>query len=168
YRYCWMRDATLTLQALILGGYRDEAVRFREWVLRAVAGDPEKLQIMYGVAGERRLTEFELPWLPGWHNSRPVRLGNGAHTQLQLDVYGELVDVLWQGARAGFPINDEQWGLLLVLLRTLEEKWREPDEGIWEVRGPRRHFVHSKVLAWVAFDRAISITEAPDSDLRGP
>jgi GH15 family glucan-1,4-alpha-glucosidase len=168
YRYCWMRDATLTIQALILGGYRDEAVRFREWVLRAVAGDPEKLQIMYGVAGERRLTEYELPWLPGWHTSRPVRIGNGAHTQSQIDVYGELVDVLWQAARAGFPINDEQWGLLLVLLRTLEAKWREPDEGIWEVRGPRRHFVHSKVLAWVAFDRAIAITESPDSDLRGP
>jgi GH15 family glucan-1,4-alpha-glucosidase len=169
YRFCWMRDATLTLQALVLGGYRDEATRFRRWVVRAVAGDPEKLQIMYGVGGERRLTELTLDWLPGWEGSTPVRVGNAAHEQLQLDVYGELADVVWQSVRAGFAIDPANWDLQLLLLESLERIWREPDDGIWEVRGSRRHFVHSKVLAWVAFDRAISTVEHTESDdIDGP
>ena len=168
YRYCWMRDATLTLDALLYGGYRDEAARFREWVLRAVAGDPESLQIMYGLGGERRLTELTLDWLPGWHESRPVRIGNAAHDQTQLDVYGELADVMWLSERAGFPIDDDAWELQLVLLESLETKWREPDDGIWEVRGPRRHFVHSKVFAWVAFDRSIAMVEAAPNGRKGP
>lgn len=159
YRYCWVRDATLTLEALLIGGYQHEAFRWREWLLRAVAGDPGELQTMYGVAGERRLTEFELDWLPGFEKSRPVRTGNGAHSQLQLDVYGELLDVLWQAARAGNPPSDNSWSLALLLLEVLEERWHGPDEGIWEVRGPRRHFTHSKVLCWVAFDRAIAMVE---------
>jgi GH15 family glucan-1,4-alpha-glucosidase len=169
YRYCWMRDATLTLQALLLAGYRLEAARFRRWVLRAVAGDPERLQIMYGLAGERRLTELVLDWLPGWNASTPVRIGNSAYGQRQLDVYGELADVLWQSSRAGFAIDRDAWDLHLVLLESLERTWSEPDQGIWEVRGPRRHFVHSKVLAWVAFDRGIAIVDHSESDhIDGP
>ena len=169
YRYCWIRDATLTLQALLLGGYREEAARFRQWVLRAVAGDPERLQIMYGVSGERRLTELTLDWLPGWEGSRPVRIGNAAHAQLQLDVYGELADVMWQAARAGSALEGDAWALQLLLTESLATKWREPDQGIWEVRGPRRHFVHSKVLAWVAFDRAIAMVEhSTDDAIDGP
>jgi GH15 family glucan-1,4-alpha-glucosidase len=164
YRYCWVRDATLTLEALIAAGYRDEAERWRTWLLRAAAGDPERLQTMYGVAGERRLTEIELDWLPGYGNARPVRIGNAAHEQLQLDVYGELADVLWQGVRADMMLSHESWALLRLLLTTLEARWREPDEGIWEVRGPRRHFTHSKVMCWVAFDRAIAIAEAMGFD----
>jgi GH15 family glucan-1,4-alpha-glucosidase len=159
YRFCWLRDATLTLEALIAGGYRDEAARWRKWLLRAAAGEPERLQTMYGVAGERRLTEMELDWLPGYDGARPVRTGNAAHEQLQLDVYGELVDVLWQGVRADLSMSDESWELVRLLLGSLEQRWREPDEGIWEVRGPRRHFTHSKVMCWVAFDRAIAIAE---------
>ena len=159
YRFCWVRDATLTLEALIAGGYREEAARWREWLLRAAAGEPERLQTMYGVAGERRLTEFELDWLPGYGNARPVRTGNAAHEQLQLDVYGELADVLWQGVRAEMMLSNQTWGLLRLLLASLETRWREPDEGIWEVRGPRRHFTHSKVMCWVAFDRGIAIAE---------
>ncbi len=154
YRFCWVRDATLTLEALLIGGFQHEALRWREWLLRAAAGDPETLQTMYGVAGERRLTELELAWLPGYEGSVPVRTGNGAHSQLQLDVYGELLDVLWQATRAGTPPSENTWSLVLLLLEVLEHRWREPDEGIWEVRGPRRHFTHSKVLCWVAFDRA--------------
>jgi len=169
YRYCWMRDATLALQALLVGGYREEAARFRQWVLRAVAGDPERLQIMYGVSGERRLTELTLDWLPGWEGSRPVRIGNAAHAQLQLDVYGELADVMWQAARAGFALEGDAWALQLLLTESLATKWHEPDQGIWEVRGPRRHFVHSKVLAWVAFDRAIATVEhSTDDAIDGP
>ena len=164
YRYCWVRDATLTLEAFFIGGYQDEALRWREWLLRAVAGDPERLQTMYGVAGERRLTELELDWLPGYENSRPVRTGNGAHTQLQLDVYGELLDVLWQAARAGTPPSASSWSLARLLLDVLEKRWREPDEGIWEVRGERRHFTHSKVLSWVAFDRAVAMVEQAGYD----
>jgi GH15 family glucan-1,4-alpha-glucosidase len=164
YRYCWVRDATLTLEAFMIGGYQDEALRWREWLLRAVAGDPERLQTMYGVAGERRLTELELEWLPGYENSRPVRTGNGAHTQLQLDVYGELLDVLWQAARAGTPPSAGSWSLAQLLLAVLETRWREPDEGIWEVRGGRRHFTHSKVLCWVAFDRAVAMVEQAGYD----
>ncbi len=172
YRYCWVRDATLTLEALIAGGYRDEAARWRDWLLRAAAGRPEELQTMYGVAGERRLTEIELDWLPGYGAARPVRTGNAAHEQLQLDVYGELADVLWQGVRADMLLSDESWSLLRLLLGSLKGRWREPDEGIWEVRGPRRHFTHSKVMCWVAFDRAIAIAtrmelDAPFDEWRG-
>jgi GH15 family glucan-1,4-alpha-glucosidase len=159
YRYCWMRDATLTLEAFMIGGFQHEALRWRDWLLRAAAGDPKTLQTMYGVAGERRLTELELDWLPGFEGSRPVRTGNGAHSQLQLDVYGELLDVLWQAARAGTPPSAGTWSLARLLLDVLEDLWREPDEGIWEVRGPRRHFTHSKVLCWVAFDRAVAMVE---------
>jgi GH15 family glucan-1,4-alpha-glucosidase len=164
YRYCWVRDATLTLEALIAAGYDDEAGRWRDWLLRAAAGRPDELQTMYGVAGERRLTELELDWLPGYGGARPVRTGNAAHKQLQLDVYGELLDVLWQGVRAGILVSDEEWSLVLLLLASLESRWSEPDDGIWEVRGPRRHFTHSKVMCWVAFDRAIAIADAMQLD----
>jgi GH15 family glucan-1,4-alpha-glucosidase len=164
YRFCWVRDATLTLEAFIAGGYREEAERWRDWLLRAAAGRPEGLQTMYGVAGERRLTELELDWLPGYDGARPVRTGNAAHEQLQLDVFGELADVLWQGLRAGMVPTDESWALLRVVLTSLEQRWREPDEGIWEVRGPRRHFTHSKVMCWVAFDRAVAIGEQLELD----
>ncbi len=159
YRYCWVRDATLTLEALLIGGYQHEAMRWREWLLRAAAGDPSTLQTMYGVAGERRLTELELDWLPGYEDSSPVRTGNGAHEQFQLDVYGELLDVLWQATRAGTPPSANSWSLAQLLLDVLETCWREPDDGIWEVRGGRKHFTHSKVLCWVAFDRAIAMVE---------
>jgi GH15 family glucan-1,4-alpha-glucosidase len=162
YRFCWLRDATLTLQAFIAGGYRDEAERWRDWLVRAAAGHPEELQTMYGVAGERRLTEIELDWLPGYAASRPVRTGNAAHEQLQLDTFGEIADVLWQGLRSGMVPSAETWSLLRVLLGSLETRWREPDEGIWEVRGPRRHFTHSKVMCWVAFDRAVAMAEQLD------
>jgi GH15 family glucan-1,4-alpha-glucosidase len=164
YRYCWVRDATLTLEALIAGGYGDEAARWRQWLLRAAAGRPEELQTMYGVAGERRLTELELDWLPGYGGAKPVRTGNAAHEQLQLDVYGELADVLWQGVRADMMLSAEQWALLQLLVESLETRWQEPDEGIWEVRGPRRHFTHSKVMCWVAFDRAVAIAEELEFD----
>jgi GH15 family glucan-1,4-alpha-glucosidase len=160
YRFCWVRDATLTLEALIAGGFAEEAARWRDWLLRAAAGRPEELQTMYGVAGERRLTEIELDWLPGYGGARPVRTGNAAHEQLQLDVYGELADVLWQGVRADMMLSAEAWSLLRLLLGSLEDRWREPDDGIWEVRGPRRHFTHSKVMCWVAFDRAVAIAAA--------
>jgi GH15 family glucan-1,4-alpha-glucosidase len=166
YRFCWVRDATLTLEALLIGGFQHEAFRWRQWLLRAAAGDPETLQTMYGVGGERRLTELELDWLPGYEKSSPVRTGNGAHSQLQLDVYGELLDVLWQAARAGTPPSANSWALALLLLEVLERCWSEPDEGIWEVRGGRKHFTHSKVLCWVAFDRAISMVE--QADYEGP
>ena len=159
YRYCWLRDATYTLYALMIGGYTEEAAAWRNWLLRAIAGDPSKLHIMYGVHGERRLPEMELPWLPGYEDSRPVRIGNEAATQLQLDVFGEVMDVLHLARRAGLPPDDEGWEVQLVLLRHLESAWREPDEGIWEVRGPRRQFTHSKVMVWVAFDRAIKAVE---------
>jgi GH15 family glucan-1,4-alpha-glucosidase len=159
YRFCWLRDATLTLLALIRGGYVEEAGAWRDWLLRAIAGSPEDLQIMYGVAGERRLTELELPWLAGYEGSRPVRIGNGASDQRQLDVYGEVVDALYQSRRQGLPPSDDAWRLSRKLLGWLESGWREPDEGIWEVRGPRRHFTHSKVMAWVAFDRAVKTIE---------
>ena len=155
YRYCWLRDATLTLLAFLRAGYVDEAGAWRDWLLRAIAGDPDDLQIMYGVAGERRLTELELPWLAGYEGSRPVRIGNGAGDQRQLDVYGEVVDALYQGRRRGLDPSYDSWALTRKLLEWLESGWREPDEGIWEVRGPRRHFTHSKVMAWVAFDRAV-------------
>jgi GH15 family glucan-1,4-alpha-glucosidase len=156
YRYCWLRDATLTLLALIRAGYDEEAGAWRDWLLRAIAGSPDDLQIMYGVAGERRLTELELPWLAGYEGSSPVRIGNGASDQRQLDVYGEVVDALYQARRHGMvPASDAAWRLTHKIIDWLESGWREPDEGIWEVRGPRRHFTHSKVMAWVAFDRAV-------------
>jgi GH15 family glucan-1,4-alpha-glucosidase len=164
YRYCWLRDATLTLLALVRSGYIDEAGAWRDWLLRAVAGKPDDLQIMYGVAGERRLTEIELPWLAGYEGSRPVRIGNGASDQLQLDVYGEVIDALYQARRQGLKASREAWALSRRLLDWLESGWREPDEGIWEVRGPRRDFTHSKVMAWVAFDRAVKMIERLDRE----
>ncbi|WP_327391976.1 glycoside hydrolase family 15 protein [Streptomyces sp. NBC_01186] len=155
YRYTWLRDAAITLGALLRTGYREEARRWREWLLRAVAGDAQNLQIMYGVAGERELSEAELPWLPGYAGSRPVRIGNGAAAQLQLDVYGEVVDALWLGQTSGLTRDDSTHILQMKLMNYLESNWREPDEGIWEVRGPRRHFTHSKVMTWVAADRTV-------------
>ncbi|MFJ8045644.1 glycoside hydrolase family 15 protein [Kitasatospora sp. NPDC096147] len=159
YRYTWLRDAAITLSSLLRTGYREEARAWREWLLRAVAGDPENLQIMYGIAGERELKEFELDWLPGYEGSQPVRVGNGAANQLQLDVYGEVVEALHLAHMTGLTRNDHAHLLQLKLITYLEQHWREPDEGIWEVRGPRRHFVHSKVMAWVAVDRTIKLIE---------
>jgi GH15 family glucan-1,4-alpha-glucosidase len=159
YRYCWLRDATYTLYALMIGGYIEEAAAWRNWLLRAAAGDPAQLQIMYGMHGERRLPELELPWLPGYEGSTPVRLGNRAIDQLQLDVYGEVMDALYLARRAGMPPDEHMWALQRALTNHLETIWGEPDEGIWEVRGPRRHFTHSKVMAWVAFDRGIKSVE---------
>jgi GH15 family glucan-1,4-alpha-glucosidase len=159
YRYCWLRDATLTLLALLQAGHVDEAAAWRRWLLRAVAGDPTQLQIMYGVAGERRLDEYELPWLAGYESSAPVRVGNAASAQLQLDVYGEVIDALYQAREHGIAIEKPAWDLQKTLLGALEQRWQEPDEGIWEVRSGRRHFVHSKVMAWVAFDRAVRSVE---------
>jgi GH15 family glucan-1,4-alpha-glucosidase len=155
YRYCWLRDATLTVLAMLHAGYSDEAMAWREWLLRAVAGDPADVQIMYGIAGERRLDERELDWLPGFERSRPVRVGNAASEQVQLDVYGEIIDALYQTRLHGAPADDNVWSLTLKLLEWLEHGWRRADAGIWEVRGPYRHFTHSKVMAWVAFDRAV-------------
>jgi GH15 family glucan-1,4-alpha-glucosidase len=166
YRYCWLRDATLTLLALMNAGYYEEAHAWREWLLRAVAGSPDQMQIMYGIAGERRLTEWELPWLAGYENSRPVRVGNAAHGQLQLDVYGEVMDALHVARRGALAGSASGWALQRELVNHLERIWRQPDEGIWEVRGPRCHFTHSKVMAWVAFDRAIKGVE--QFGLRGP
>ena len=159
YRYCWLRDATFTLLALVNAGYLDEARDWREWLLRAVAGRPENLQIMYGPAGERRLTEMELGWLDGYEGSKPVRVGNAAFGQFQLDVYGEVADALYQAHRHGLRPLDDAWRLGEILLHFLESAWKEPDEGIWEVRGGRHHFTHSKVMAWVAFDRGIRAIE---------
>ncbi len=164
YRYTWLRDAAITLSSLLRTGYRDEARAWREWLLRAVAGDPENLQIMYGIAGERELGEAELDWLPGYENSGPVRVGNGAAHQLQLDVYGEVTEALHLAHMTGLARNDYASLLQLKLIRYLEDHWDEPDEGIWEVRGPRRHFVHSKVMAWVAVDRTIKLIESGDAD----
>ena len=155
YRYCWLRDATLTVVAMLNAGYADEALAWRQWLLRAVAGDPADVQIMYGLAGERRLEERELDWLPGHQDSRPVRIGNAASSQLQLDVYGEVLDALYQTRAHGGPADDAAWSLTRVLVEWLEDGWRQKDAGIWEVRGPYRHFTHSKLMAWVAFDRAI-------------
>jgi GH15 family glucan-1,4-alpha-glucosidase len=160
YRFCWLRDATLTLLALLNAGCKEEAAAFREWLLRAVAGSPEQVQIMYGIAGERRLIEWELPWLPGYENSTPVRVGNAAHSQLQLDVFGELMDANHQTRRSGLGTSESGWALQLAFLDYLEKIWQQPDEGIWEVRGSRRHFTHSKAMAWLAFDRSIKSAEA--------
>ena len=159
YRYCWLRDATLTLLAFIRAGYVEEAGAWRDWLLRAIAGSADDVQIMYGVAGERRLTEFELPWLAGYEGSQPVRVGNGASDQLQLDVYGEIIDALYQARRRGLAASDDAWALAQKTFDWLESNWQQEDEGIWEVRGPRRHFTHSKVMAWVAFDRAVKTAE---------
>ncbi len=159
YRYCWLRDATFTLYALIETGFLEEARRWREWLLRACAGGPEELQPMYGVAGERRLDEFEVPWLAGYEGALPVRIGNAAAGQIQLDVYGEVLDAMYAARKAGLKGDTPSWALECAMLRHLEEIWNEPDEGIWEVRGSRRHFTHSKVMAWVAFDRAVRTAE---------
>jgi GH15 family glucan-1,4-alpha-glucosidase len=159
YRYCWLRDATLTLLAFLNAGYLEEARAWRVWLLRAAAGDPSALQIMYGVAGERRLWEFTLDWLPGYEGSRPVRVGNAASEQFQLDVYGEVLDALHQGRMRELEASKEAWALQRHLLGFLEHAWKEPDEGIWEVRGRRRHFTHSKVMSWVAFDRGVQAVE---------
>jgi GH15 family glucan-1,4-alpha-glucosidase len=166
YRYCWLRDATFSLYALMNAGYTEEAGAWRDWLLRAVAGDPGKAQILYGVGGQRRISEYELPWLPGYEGSAPVRVGNAAHEQFQLDVYGEVMDVLHQARVHGLRPSDHAWAFQKTLMEFLEGTWHEPDEGIWEVRGPRRHFVHSKVLAWVAFDRAVQTVES--FGLEGP
>jgi GH15 family glucan-1,4-alpha-glucosidase len=159
YRFCWLRDATLALLALISCGYTDEAGAWRSWLIRAVAGDPGTTQIMYGLAGERRLTEWEIPWLPGYEESRPVRVGNAAHGQLQLDVYGEVLDAMYQARQAGLAPLDDAWRVARKVIEWLVQNWDQPDEGIWEVRGPRQHFVHSKVMAWVACDRAVKAIE---------
>ncbi|MEV5319005.1 glycoside hydrolase family 15 protein [Streptomyces sp. NPDC052687] len=159
YRYCWLRDSTLTLGALLAAGYREEAEAWREWLLRAVAGDPADLQIMYGLAGERRLPETELPWLPGFADSRPVRIGNAAVKQVQLDVYGEVMDTLSLARSAGMELLPQAWAIQRSMVDFLSRAWREPDEGLWEVRGGRRHFVHSKVMVWVAADRAVRALE---------
>lgn len=159
YRYCWLRDATLTLLALMDAGYYEEAQAWREWLLRAVAGRPDQAQIMYGIAGERRLTEWELPWLPGYEGSKPVRVGNAAHSQLQLDVYGEVMDAMHVARRGGLGPSDSGWALQIAFLDHLENIWMLPDEGIWEFRGEKRHFTYSKVMAWVAFDRAVKSAE---------
>lgn len=159
YRFCWLRDATLTLLALMDAGYYDEAGAWRDWLLRAIAGTPDGAQIMYGIAGERRLTEWNVPWLPGYENSSPVRVGNAAHAQLQLDMFGEVMDALHQARRCGVEKMPAAWALQRELLRHLEDLWQEPDFGIWEVRGPARHFTYSKIMCWVAFDRAIKDAE---------
>ncbi|MEV0243667.1 glycoside hydrolase family 15 protein [Streptomyces sp. NPDC050674] len=170
YRYCWLRDATLTLNALLAAGYQEEAEAWRNWLLRAVAGDPADLQIMYGLAGERRLPEFELPWLSGFDGSAPVRVGNDAVNQLQLDVYGEVMDSLSLARESGLSPQPDVWALQSALLDFLRTHWQQPDEGLWEVRGGRRQFVHSKVMVWVAADRAVRTLERHpelDGDLDG-
>jgi GH15 family glucan-1,4-alpha-glucosidase len=166
YRYCWVRDATLTLDALIEAGYRDEAEAWMRWLGRAAAGAPEQLQIMYGAAGERRLTEFEVGWLPGYEGSSPVRIGNAASGQFQLDVYGELMDAIDRARGHELNVAPVVWMVQLALMRFVEQHWDDPDDGIWEMRGPRQHFTHSKVMAWVAFDRAVRSVDR--YDLKGP
>ena len=166
YRFCWLRDATFTLLALMNAGYYEEASAWQDWLLRAIAGDPAQAQIMYGLAGERQLAEWEVPWLPGYDGSSPVRIGNAAADQLQLDVYGEVSDALHHARKRKLQKDEPSFALQRSLLEYLEKIWREPDEGIWEVRGPRRHFTHSKVMAWVAFDRAI--TDSEEFGLKGP
>jgi GH15 family glucan-1,4-alpha-glucosidase len=166
YRFCWLRDATLTLESLMRGGYYQEAMDWRNWLLRAIAGDPSQMQIMYGAGGERRLDEWEIDWLPGYENSSPVRIGNAAAGQFQLDVYGEVMSALYESSQTGESTEGPAWEFQLSLMQFLESGWREPDDGIWEVRGPRRHFTHSKVMAWVAIDRAIKSAE--EFNLEGP
>jgi GH15 family glucan-1,4-alpha-glucosidase len=166
YRFCWLRDATLTLLALMNAGYYDEAGAWRDWLLRAAAGAPSQLQIMYGLAGERRLIEYEVPWLPGYEDSRPVRIGNAAHSQLQLDVFGEVMDALHQAYRGGLDWREADWAFQRAMLEHLASIWQQRDEGIWEIRGQPQHFTYSKVMAWVAFDRGIRAAE--DLGLDGP
>jgi GH15 family glucan-1,4-alpha-glucosidase len=159
YRFCWLRDATFTLYALMLGGYTQEASDWREWLLRAVAGEPSQAQILYGVAGERLVPEWELGWLPGYAGSTPVRVGNAAASQFQLDVYGEVMDALHTARRLGLPPDENAWHVQRRMVEYVERAWGQPDEGIWEVRGPRRHFTHSKIMAWVALDRTVKAVE---------
>ena len=159
YRFCWLRDATLTLLTLMNAGFHEAAQAWNEWLLRAVAGSPEQIQIMYGLAGERRIIEWEAPWLSGYEGSRPVRIGNAAHRQLQLDVYGEVLDASHQARRSGLAMHESGWAVQLALLEHLAQIWQEPDHGLWEVRGSPQHFTHSKVMAWVAFDRGIKSAE---------
>jgi GH15 family glucan-1,4-alpha-glucosidase len=166
YRFCWLRDSALLLTALTGAGFLEEAATWRDWLIRAVAGSPDQVQIMYGVAGERLLTETELPWLPGYAGSRPVRIGNGAAGQLQLDVLGETIDALFQASQRGLEPSPTGWALARTIMGHLEGAWRQPDHGIWEVRGPARHFTHSKVMVWVAFDRMVRAAEA--LSLEGP
>jgi len=166
YRYCWLRDATFTLDALLLAGCLEEAKAWREWLLRAVAGQPKQMQILYGLAGERRINEEELPWLPGYEESSPVRTGNAAVNQFQLDVYGEVMDALHLARRTGIATDELAWDFQLALMDFLESNWQEPDEGLWEIRGPRRHFTHSKVMAWVGVDRAVKAVDV--YHLEGP
>jgi len=166
YRICWLRDATFTLYSLMSAGFVSEARAWRDWLLRAVAGDPAQIQILYGIAGERRLPELELDWLPGYQGARPVRIGNAASRQLQLDVFGEVLDALHLSRRVGLSYEEASWALEKNLVEHLEKIWLEPDEGIWEVRGPRRQFTHSKVMAWVALDRAVKSME--QFGLEGP
>ncbi len=164
YRYCWLRDSALLLDALMAAGYVGAAASWRDWLLRAVAGDPDDLQIMYGLGGERRLDEYELGWLPGYENSRPVRVGNAASGQRQLDVYGEVLDAMFRARKLGMPPAAHAWSVERQIIEWLESHWQEPDDGLWEVRGPRRNFVHSKVMAWVALDRAVRSVEAVGFD----
>lgn len=160
YRFCWLRDATLTLLALMNAGYYDEARSWRDWLLRAAAGAPSQLQIMYGLAGERRPLEFEVPWLSGYASSRPVRVGNAAYGQLQLDVYGEVMDALHQARKGGLHPSEADWSFQCKVLQHLESDWRKPDSGMWEIRSEPRHFTYSKIMCWVAFDRGIQAAEA--------
>jgi GH15 family glucan-1,4-alpha-glucosidase len=166
YRFCWLRDATLTLEAMMRGGYTEEAAAWRTWLLRAIAGSPQDIQIMYGVAGERRLAEFELDWLGGYEGSRPVRIGNAASEQVQHDVFGEVMDALDLARQGGLPLDDEAWAMQRALVNYIGDRWDEPDQGLWEMRGEPQHFVHSKVMSWVALDRAVKTVE--HTRLEGP
>ena len=159
YRFCWLRDAALILLVLLDAGYREEAKSWREWLLRAIAGSPAQMQTIYGVSGERRLDEHEIGWLSGYENSKPVRIGNAASNQFQLDVYGEVLAAAWQGHLAGIKMTEPDWRLMVAIMKFLESHWQEPDEGIWEVRGGRQQFTHSKMMAWLAFDRAVKLVE---------
>jgi GH15 family glucan-1,4-alpha-glucosidase len=162
YRYCWLRDATMTLLAFMNLGYYEEASAWREWLMRSVAGNPEQMQIMYGLGGERRLPEYSLPWLVGYEGSQPVRVGNAAASQLQLDVYGEVADALSQAYKGGLPRHPRSTAIARVIMPYLEKIWHQPDEGLWEIRGEPQHFIHSKVMAWVAFDRAAQLAQDTD------
>ncbi len=159
YRFCWLRDAALILLALLRSGYREEAKSWRQWLLRAIAGSPAQMQAIYGVRGERRLDEYEIPWLSGYEDSKPVRIGNAASNQFQLDVYGEILAAIWQADRAGLKLEEPDWALMVQLMKFLESNWQKPDEGMWEVRGGRKHFTHSKMMAWVAFNCGIKLVE---------
>ena len=160
YRYCWLRDATFTLATLMQVGYKDEAQSWRQWLLRAIAGSAAQMQIMYGVHGERRLDEREIPWLSGYENSKPVRIGNAASDQFQLDVFGGVLQAMYQSHVSGLETSESDWRLMVELMRFLESNWEKPDEGIWEVRGGRKQFTHSKMMVWVAFDRAVKLAKA--------